>query len=105
MIDSKKFYTKEDYPDKNSQNRIWNNIKSSIFSNRRSVNSFVDLRSFSYGVVFTAAVFLFAFFIIRMTQGVFSEYNPETQKVNKTYSDAANELEKVTTDFLYFRWE
>ena len=100
MIDPKKFYTKDDYPDKVTQNKIWNNIRGSVFSNRRSVNSFIDLRSFSFGVVFTAAVFLFAFFVIKMTQGVFSEYNPETQKVNRSYSDAANELEKVIPDYI-----
>ena len=100
MIGPKKYYTENDYPNNNTKNKIWNNIRNSINVESQIHKNFVDLRSFAFGAVFTVAIFIIAFAAVKLSQGFLDSYKPEDSKLDRTYSRAAADLENMLPGYI-----
>lgn len=93
MINKEDFYNNSDHPEKRKKQRMWHNIKSELVSERKSVFSFFEAKSFVLGFGMAIVAFFTLVGVYKTASSFISESDSEIVKLNKIYSATIDKFE------------
>lgn len=94
MINPNDFYGKEERLNQSGKNRIWNNIERRVFEKKEPFFSFLEFKSFSFGIGFTVILFFLSIGVYSSFKYINEQNRPETAKINDAYEQAIENFSK-----------
>ncbi len=95
MIESDKFYSRGDLPDRATQHRIWQEIRKKIHPGKHSVLLIPDRRSFFYGIAASVILYLTAVGMYHEVSSIMERSQPADVRLDHAYTTAIMEFERV----------
>jgi len=95
MINKKNFYSASERPTKRDKRIIWKGIKPVIKKNKTPRLLNVEVKSFVFGMITALVLFFASKGILSTIENYFYENQPSFLKINKIYSETAENLERI----------
>jgi hypothetical protein len=95
MINADQFYSRDDMPDRATQNRIWQKIRKKIHPEKHSLLLIPDRRSFLYGVAASLILYLTGVGMFHEISNALERSQPADVRLDRAYTTAIKEFERV----------
>jgi len=95
MIESEKYYSKEDEPDFKTRKKMWDKIQKEIYSVKHALFTIPDRRSFLFGIAASIIIYLSSVGVYHLIRDIEERSQPMVIRLDDAYISAISEFERV----------
>lgn len=95
MIESEKYYSKEDEPNIKTRKNMWDKIQKEIYPLKHTLFMILDRRSFLYGIAASIIIYLSSVGIYHLIIDIEERSQPMVIRLDEAYISAISEFERV----------
>ena len=88
MIESEKYYSKEDEPDTKARKKMWDKIQKEIHPAKHTLFMIPDRRSFLYGIAASIIIYLSSVGIYHLISDIEERSQPMVIRLDEAYISA-----------------